>query len=92
MRYFYLFLVILFVALLLVFAVGNLSAATLSFLGWRITAPLAAMIVAVYVLGMFTGGSVLSFLRHSLHKATEKPAPKVPPKPVQASSAAPPRV
>lgn len=86
MRYFYLFLVIVFVALLLVFALGNLSAATLSFLGWRITAPLAAMIVAVYILGMFTGGSVLSFLRHSLHQATARPAPKVAPKPPQAPS------
>ncbi len=84
MRYLYLFLVITFVALLLAFALGNLSSATLSFLGWQITAPLAAMIVAVYMLGMLTGGSVLSFLRHSLHKATAKPAPKAAPKPAQA--------
>lgn len=80
MRYVYLTLVILFIAVLLIFAMSNLASATLSFLGWQVTAPLAGLIVLVYVLGMITGGSVLSFLRHSLHKATAKPAPKPAPK------------
>lgn len=78
MRYIYLSLVILFAAVLLVFALSNLGSATLSFLGWQITAPLGFMILGVYALGMITGGGVLSFLRHSLHKATAKPAPKAP--------------
>lgn len=76
MRYLYLFLVIIFCALLLVFALSNLASVTLSFLGWQVTAPLAGLIVLVYALGMITGGGVLSFLRHSLHKATSRPAPR----------------
>ena len=80
MRYVYLFLVIAFAVLLLIFALSNLASVTLSFLGWQVTAPLAGLIVLVYALGMITGGGVLSFLRHSLHKATAKPMPKVAPK------------
>lgn len=91
MRYVYLSLVILFAAILLVFALSNLASATLSFLGWQVTAPLGLMILAVYALGMLTGGGVLSFLRHSLHQATAKPAPKVGAKPAQPPNP-PPRV
>lgn len=87
MRYVYLSVVIIFVAVLLVFALSNLASATLSFLGWRATAPLGFMILGVYALGMVTGGSVLSFLRHSLHVATAKPAPKGSAKPPQAPTA-----
>jgi uncharacterized integral membrane protein len=89
MRYVYLSLVIIFVAVLLVFALSNLASATLSFLGWQVTAPLGFMILVVYALGMITGGSVLSFLRHSLHEATAKPAPKVSAKPALPPSPSP---
>ncbi len=71
MRYLYLLLVILFLAITLVFAFENLASVTLSMFGWRLTAPLAAVIVGVYALGMITGGSVISFLRHSLYQATQ---------------------
>ena len=47
-------------------------------------APLAILVALVYLLGMATGGSLFSFLRYSIHKATspkrvrgETPAPKV---------------
>jgi lipopolysaccharide assembly protein A len=72
-RYIYLTLMVVFAVVLLIFALSNMASATVSFLGWQLTGPLALMILAVYVLGMISGGSVLSFLRHSLHKATEKP-------------------
>jgi uncharacterized integral membrane protein len=87
MRYVYLFLVIVFVALLLIFALSNLASATLSFLGWQVTAPLAGLILGVYALGMITGGGVLSFLRHSLHKATAKPGTRSAPKLVDVTPA-----
>lgn len=77
MRYVYLSLVIAFVVLLLIFALSNMASATVSFLGWQLTGPLALMILAVYALGMVSGGGVLSFLRHSLHEATAKREPKV---------------
>lgn len=76
MRYVYLALVIAFVVLLLIFALSNMASATVSFLGWQLSGPLALMILAVYALGMVSGGGVLSFLRHSLHEATAKREPK----------------
>jgi uncharacterized integral membrane protein len=82
MRYLYLTIVIAFCAILGVFALGNLSSVTLSFLGWQVTAPLAGLVIVVYVLGMISGGSVLSFLRHSLHHATMKPGARATPKSV----------
>ena len=71
MRFVYLILVILFVGVTLVFAFENFATVDLTLFGWRLTAPLAAVILSVYVLGMVSGGSVISFLRHSLHRATQ---------------------
>ena len=71
MRIVYFILVVAFVSLLAVFAIENLAGTTVSMFGWSLTAPLAAVIVGVYVLGMITGGSVVSFITHSLHKATQ---------------------
>lgn len=85
MRYVYLAVVIIFVALLLAFALGNLTSVTVSFLGWQVTAPLAGLVILVYILGMLSGGGVASFLRYSLHKATAKPQPKqAPPRTIEA--------
>jgi uncharacterized integral membrane protein len=77
-RYVYLFAVAAFMVLLLIFAMGNMESVTVGFLGWNVTGPLSLVIVAVYALGMVSGGSVLSFLRHSLHRATTKPERKSP--------------
>jgi putative membrane protein len=70
MRIVYLIMVVAFVSLLVAFAFENLANTTVRMFGWTLTAPLAAVIVGVYVLGMMTGGSVVSFIRHSLHQAT----------------------
>jgi hypothetical protein len=51
-----------------------------------LTAPIAVLVVLTYLLGMATGGSVFTFLRYSIHKATASsaksarnvtPAPKI---------------
>ena len=78
MRYLYLFAVAVFFILLLIFAIGNMESVTVGFLGWYVSAPLSFIIVVVYALGMVSGGNLLSFLRHSLHRATSKPEPKAP--------------
>jgi uncharacterized integral membrane protein len=49
----------------LIFAVQNLETATVSFLGFRIRAPLAVLTIVVYLLGAATGGSLLALLRRS---------------------------
>ena len=65
MRWIYLAVIILFAVATLVFALQNLEAATVSFLGFRVRAPLALLTIVVYVLGAATGGSLLALLRWS---------------------------
>ena len=65
MRWVYLAVIILFALATLVFAVQNLEAVTVSFLGFHSTVPLAVLTILVYVLGAFTGGSLLALLRRS---------------------------
>ncbi|MBN9084358.1 MAG: hypothetical protein BGP04_12910 [Rhizobiales bacterium 62-17] len=55
--------IIILVVAILIFALQNLENVTLSFLGFRITAPLALQIIIVYLLGMATGGSTLALVR-----------------------------
>ncbi len=72
MRWVHLAIVILFVAAAIIFAVQNREIATMAFLGFSIRAPLAVLIIGVYVLGAITGGSLFALLRRSVEKA--KPA------------------
>jgi lipopolysaccharide assembly protein A len=65
MRWFYLAVIVLFAAATLVFALQNFEIATVSFLGFRLRAPLALLTIVVYVLGAATGGSLLALLRRS---------------------------
>lgn len=84
MRYVFLAVIVVFIALIATFALQNLQSVTMAFLGLELVAPLAILVALVYLLGMATGGSLFSFLRYSIHKATspkrargETPAPKV---------------
>jgi lipopolysaccharide assembly protein A len=72
MRYVHLGSCIAFLALLGLFAVQNTQTVTLRFLNMSLSAPVALLAVGVYLLGMLTGWSVTSFLRSSLHRATER--------------------
>ena len=65
MRWIYLGLIVLFAVATLIFAMQNLEVITMSFLGFKIRAPLALLTVVVYVLGAVTGSSLLAFLRWS---------------------------
>ena len=69
MRWVYLAIVIVFVAAILIFAFQNLDLVTMSFLGFRVSAPLAILAAVIYVLGAFTGGSLFGLLRHSLRES-----------------------
>jgi uncharacterized membrane protein YciS (DUF1049 family) len=73
MRYVFLILIIVFLALIATFAFQNLQLVTVVFTGLQLTAPLAVLIAIVYLLGMATGGSLFSFLRYSIQKATTDP-------------------
>jgi putative membrane protein len=69
MRWIYLAIVIVFVAAIIIFAVQNLAAVTMSFLGFSVRAPLAVMAAVVYAIGAITGGSVFALLRKSVRES-----------------------
>ena len=66
MRWFHTAVVAIFVLVTVIFAFQNLQSVTVTILGFRLSAPLAVMIAAFYVLGMLTGGSLWTMFRRSL--------------------------
>lgn len=71
MRYFNIALIVAFVGAILIFALQNLQSVTTSFLGFRITAPLAVHIAIIYVLGMATGSSAWALIRRAWRGSTQ---------------------
>ena len=69
MRWFYLILLLVIVAVIVVFVAQNREDATVTFFNQRLTAPLAAFFVAVYFLGMWSGGTVVGFVKRAYHHA-----------------------
>jgi lipopolysaccharide assembly protein A len=65
MRWVYLLIIIVFALATLIFAVQNLETVTVSFLSMRVAAPLALLVLIIYVLGAVTGSSLLALLRRS---------------------------
>lgn len=63
MRFVYIALVVLVTAAVLLFKFQNLTSVTLSFLSMNVTLPVSVMVIGVYVLGMVTGGALLSLVR-----------------------------
>ncbi|MDZ7737357.1 MAG: DUF1049 domain-containing protein [Gammaproteobacteria bacterium] len=63
MRYVYIVLSGVLLALVLLFAIQNFRLVTVLFLDMSVTLPLAALIVVVYLLGMFTGGFIAALTR-----------------------------
>jgi lipopolysaccharide assembly protein A len=62
-RYVYIALIVGFTALVLLFKFQNLESATVTLFSASITLPLSVLVIGIYVLGMFTGGLLLSLLR-----------------------------
>lgn len=73
MRYLYLALLIGLTAVVFLFQFQNLEATTVSFLSASLTLPLSVLLVCVYVLGMFTGGVLLSLVRSWMQGAKASP-------------------
>ena len=65
-RWFYLAVVIVFVAALIIFAFQNTESVSISFLALGATLPLALLVFIVYVVGALSGGSLYALLRRSL--------------------------
>jgi lipopolysaccharide assembly protein A len=66
MRWLNFIIVVLFAVATAVFAFQNLQTVTLAFLGFSVGAPLALLVVIIYVLGMVTGGSLFALIRRSI--------------------------
>ena len=71
MRWVYLILLLAIVTVIVVFVAQNYEDATVTFFNQRITLPLSIFFVAVYFLGMWSGATVVGFLRRAYHRATE---------------------
>ena len=72
MRWVYLVLLLVIVTIIVVFIAQNRDDATVAFFNQRITAPLAIYFVAVYFLGMWSGGTVVGFVKRAYQRATER--------------------
>ena len=72
MRWVYLILLLVIVAVIVVFVAQNYESQTITFFNQRLTAPLSVFFVAVYFLGMWSGGTVVGFVRRAYQHATER--------------------
>jgi lipopolysaccharide assembly protein A len=64
-RWFYLAVVVVFVAALIIFVFQNTQSVDISFLTLGVTLPLAVLVFIVYLLGALSGGSLYALLRRS---------------------------
>jgi lipopolysaccharide assembly protein A len=67
MRWVYMIVIAVFVAVVLIFVFQNLGVVTIAFLGFSLRAPLSIVAAIMYVLGALTGGSLYALLRKSVH-------------------------
>lgn len=63
MRPVYIALIVVFTGIVILFKFQNLQSATVSLFSASVTLPMSVLVLAIYVLGMLTGGSLLALLR-----------------------------
>ncbi|MGN6659062.1 MAG: DUF1049 domain-containing protein [Achromobacter mucicolens] len=68
----------LLTAMVLSFKVQNFDSVTLTLWTSTITLPTSVLVVGVYILGMLTGGFLLSLLRTAFRGAASRPAGPTP--------------
>ena len=69
MRWIYLILLLVIVTIVVVFIAQNRENETVLFFNQRITAPLSIYFVTVYFLGMWSGGTVVGFVKRAYQHA-----------------------
>jgi len=72
MRFIQAVILLAFLGTLGIFAVQNTQPLTVRFLGWGTTSSVALLAVAIYLLGMLTGWTVVAFVTRSLRRVTEQ--------------------
>jgi lipopolysaccharide assembly protein A len=63
MRWVYVAVIAVLALVTLIFALQNFQSVTVSFLRLQLSAPLAVLIILIYLLGMATGGSAWALVR-----------------------------
>jgi uncharacterized integral membrane protein len=69
MRWVYLVLLLVIVAVIVVFIAENRENQTVTFFSQSITAPQSVFFVVVYFLGMWSGGTVVGFIKWAYQQA-----------------------
>jgi uncharacterized integral membrane protein len=72
MRWFYMAVICVFAAAIIIFAAQNLEMVTMSFLGFSARIPLALLAAGIYLLGTVTGGSLLALIGQSIERAKRR--------------------
>jgi uncharacterized integral membrane protein len=72
MRILSLIVFVVLVAAILIFAFQNMQAVSVRFLDFTLDAPMAAVAIALYLLGMLTGSSLVGALRRSWSRYRER--------------------
>ena len=65
-------LLLAMLGVVIAFGLQNNELLTVRLLAWVAQAPISVVVAIAYVLGMFTGWTVLAFLRRSLRTITER--------------------
>jgi hypothetical protein len=71
MRWIYLVLLLVIVTIVVAFIVENNEKTTFTLFSKSLTVSLSWFVIAVYFLGMWTGGTVVGFIKRAYHRATE---------------------
>jgi len=72
-RTLYLALIVAFTAIVVLFKFQNLETVTVTLLSASLTLPVSSLVLAIYVLGMLTGGFVLALVRGWVRGARRRP-------------------
>ena len=72
MRWVYLVLLLAIVTVIVAFIIENHEETTVKLFKQSLTAPLSWIFVAVYFLGMWSGGTVVGFVKRAYRQATEE--------------------
>ena len=73
MRFIYFLLLLVFVAVVGVFAFQNSEQTTVHFLQWNATSAFSVFIAGAYLLGMLSGWTVIGFIKRSLQGVAAHP-------------------
>jgi|GEM_PF-443319 len=72
MRIFKKIILVLFVILVIIFAVQNRDTTTVELFHWNVTLPNSLFIILVYILGMTTGGILFSIIKNLMKDEPKK--------------------